>query len=71
MTFETVASPNKTVSPFKVDALKLVFFLLGGPHIYGALRSDSTQNKKFSMPAYSYLLPLAAIIAGGVELWLQ
>ena len=71
MAMESVATQNRMASPLKVDALQLVFFLLGATHIYGALRAGSAQRKKSTMPAYSYLLPLAAVIAGGVELLLQ
>jgi hypothetical protein len=70
MTTQHMASQSASTSPLKVDAIQLIFFLLGAPHIYGALRSNAIQRKEGSIPTYSYLLPLAAVIAGGVELWL-
>ncbi len=67
MTIHNMASPANPNTPQKVDALQLIFFLFGAPHIYGALRSGSTQRRNFGLPAYLYLLPLAAIVAGGIE----
>lgn len=71
MTTPPMASPTKPVGPLKVDVLQLMFFLLGAPHIYGALRSNQTQKLGGSLPSYFYLVPLAAIVAGGVEFWLM
>ena len=70
MTTQPMASPSESASPLKVDVLQLMFFLLGAPHIYGALKANSKPERAFTFPAYSYLLPLAAVIAGGVEFWL-
>lgn len=67
MTTQNMASPANPNAPLKVDALQLIFFLFGAPHIYGALRSGSNQRRKFVLPAYLYLVPLAAAIAGGIE----
>jgi hypothetical protein len=70
MTTQRTASPTESPTPLKVDVLQLMFFLLGAPHIYGALRANDKTQRGFTFPAYSYLIPLAAVIAGGVEFWL-
>ena len=71
MTTHNMASPDDTNNPLKVDALQLIFFLFGAPRIYGALRTGPTQRRKFGVPGYLYLVPLAAAIAGGVEFWMM
>jgi hypothetical protein len=71
MTTQRMASPNESPSPLKVDVLQLFLFLLGAPNIQGAFRAAGRPQRKFAFPAYSYLVPLAAVIAGGVEFWLM
>jgi hypothetical protein len=72
MNSRPASSSVRTNTPVKVDVLQLLFFLFGAPHSYGALKSDSNQNRGAALSGYSYLVLLAAAIAGGLEfLFLQ
>ncbi|MBE9139108.1 hypothetical protein IQ254_18230 [Nodosilinea sp. LEGE 07088] len=55
----------------KLDILHLFFFLLGAPHIYGALRSAERQRQQRA-PVLQYLsvAMLAMAIASAAEMWL-
>lgn len=70
MNTRPMASPAASSAPLKVDVLRLLFLLFGAPHIFGERKSDSNQNRRTALPGYAYLVPLAAAIAGGLELLL-
>jgi hypothetical protein len=55
----------------KLDIVHLFFFLLGAPHIYGALRSAERRRQQ-RPPVLQYLSigMLAMAIASAAEMWL-
>ncbi|MBW4481982.1 MAG: hypothetical protein KME14_05530 [Tildeniella torsiva UHER 1998/13D] len=61
-----------TLERRKVDILHLFFFLIGAPHIYGALRSTERQRQA-RPPLLQYLAVgmLAMAIASAAEMWLM
>jgi|GEM_PF-1503270 len=71
MTPQRMASPNASPSPLRVDFLQLFLFLLGVSNIHSGFRAVNRPQRKFAFPAYFYLIPLAAVIASGVEFWLM
>jgi hypothetical protein len=55
----------------KVDILRLFFFLLGAPHIYGVIRSEARRRQQRSpMLQYLSVAMLAMAIAGAAEVFL-
>jgi hypothetical protein len=68
MAAHSLSNPIESASPAKLDILGLAFFLLGAPHIYGALRQRQRRQSKPTMPRYLSLVLLAMTIAGVVEL---
>ncbi|WOD40484.1 hypothetical protein [Nodosilinea sp. E11] len=61
-----------TLERRKVDILQLFFFLLGAPHIYGALRSAADRRRQQRLPVLQYVSVglLALAIASAAEMWL-
>ncbi|TVP67076.1 MAG: hypothetical protein EA342_09670 [Leptolyngbya sp. LCM1.Bin17] len=55
-------------SPARVSVLGILFFLLGAPHIYGALKRRARRRKPFVPTRYVMVAALASAIAGVVEL---
>ncbi|NMF84073.1 hypothetical protein [Nodosilinea sp. P-1105] len=55
-------------SPASTSILGILFFLLGAPHIYGALKRRAQRRKPFTPPRYVMVAALASAIAGVVEL---
>lgn len=55
-------------SPASVSILGIFFFLLGAPHIYGALKRRAQRRKPFTTNRYMVVAALAGAIAGAVEL---
>ncbi|HIK43786.1 MAG TPA: hypothetical protein IGR64_02750 [Leptolyngbyaceae cyanobacterium M65_K2018_010] len=51
-----------------VSFLGLLFFLLGAPHLYGALKRRAQRRKPFTPARYWMVALLAGAIAGAFEL---
>ncbi|PSN14539.1 hypothetical protein C7293_11275 [filamentous cyanobacterium CCT1] len=62
---------NLTLERQKVDILQLLFFLLGAPHIAGALRSAQRRRQhKTPVMQYVSVALLAMAIASAAEMFL-
>ena len=60
-----------TLERRKVDILQLFFFLLGAPHISGALRAaERRRQQKAPVMQYVSVALLAMAIASAAEMWL-
>jgi hypothetical protein len=70
MATQSINSRFDSDSPVRLDLLRLAFFLLGAPRIYGALRHRSFRRSKSSTPKAWSLVVLAMAIAGLLELWI-
>jgi hypothetical protein len=58
-------------APAKVDILQLLFFLLGAPHIYGALKhAERRRQQRPPVLQYLSIAMLAMAVASAAELWL-
>lgn len=52
----------------QANVLGIIFFILGAPHLYGALKRSSTRSGGMFTPArYLIMAMLAALLAGIVE----
>ena len=62
--------PPMALEQQKVDILQLLFFLIGAPHIYGALRFAGRQRQQ-RPPVLQYVAVgmLAMAIASAAEIW--
>lgn len=68
MAAHSLSNHIESASPTKLDILGLAFFLLGAPHIYGALRHRRRRQPKPTMPRYLSVVLLAMTIAGVIEI---
>lgn len=60
-----------TLERQKVTILQLVFFLLGAPHIYGAIKiAERRRQQRPPVMQYAAVGMLAMAIASAVEMWL-
>lgn len=51
----------------EVSILGILFFLMGCPHLYGALKRRAAQPRQFNATPYAAAVLLAGAIAGVVE----
>ncbi len=60
-----------TLEHQKVNILQLIFFLLGAPHIYGAIKTAERRRQQ-RPPVMQYVAVglLAMAIASAAEMWL-
>jgi hypothetical protein len=67
MAAHSMSKPWESAAPAKMDLLGLAFFVLGAPHLYGALKQRQRRQSKSSTPKYLSLILLAMAIAGLLE----
>jgi|GEM_PF-1060496 len=67
MTTAQVTSPAGQKSSSSVSILGILFFLLGAPHVYGALKRRAERPKQFSPFPYAAAILLTGAIATAVE----
>ncbi len=61
----TTAGQNSSSS---TSILGILFFLLGAPHLYGALKRRAERPRRFSPASYAAAVLLTGAIATAVEL---
>jgi hypothetical protein len=67
MTTAQMTPPAGQKSSSSVSVLGILFFLLGAPHVYGALKRRAEQPKRFSPATYAVAVLLTGAIATAVE----
>ena len=67
MTTSQMISPTGQQSSSNVSILGILFFLLGAPHVYGALKRRAERPRRFSPVPYAAAVLLTGAIATAVE----
>lgn len=71
MAAQPLSFPAESYAPAKVNILQLLFFLLGAPHIYGALKTaERRRQQRPPLLQYASIAMLAMAIASAAEMWL-
>ncbi len=68
MTTQPIDSRFTPVSPARLNILGLAFFIMGAPHIYGALKQRRDRQDQLPLSRYLGLIGLALALAGLFEL---
>ncbi|MFM7530627.1 MAG: hypothetical protein ACKO63_19450 [Nodosilinea sp.] len=68
MTTQPLNSQFDAVTPAKMNALGLAFFMMGAPHIYGAMKQRRDRQSQSSAFPYWNLVCLAIALAAVLEL---
>ena len=68
MTTQPLNSQFDPVTPTKMNVLGLAFFMMGAPHIYGAMKQRRDRRSQTSPWPYWNLLVLAMVLAAILEL---
>lgn len=68
MTTQPLDSPLEPVTPAKMNVLGLAFFMIGAPHIYGAMKQRRDRQAQTAAFPYWNLVCLAVALAAILEL---
>jgi hypothetical protein len=68
MTTQPLHNPQKPVTPSTTSFLGILFFIMGAPHVYGALKRQSSLSKHVTPVSYFLAVLVASAVAGIVEL---
>ena len=68
MTTQPLSPPLDSVTPAKMNVLGLAFFMMGAPHIYGAMKQRRDRQAQTVAFPYWNLVCLAVALAAVLEL---
>lgn len=68
MTTQPLNSQFDAVTPAKMNVLGLAFFMMGAPHIYGAMKQRRDRQSQAATFSYWNLVCLAVALAAILEL---